>query len=837
MAFPKLIFNDSFAFGDIPLVSLADDPTKFRKSAARLGSSPVVAQWGQIDPIPGHTLVHLLALSDFEKTSANNNGDAFEGYFTKESHPTFVSHGALYKDHKSKGPKFGFVVKSAHNDEMGRTELLVAHEIEKCAEWLGKIERGDPAAYSMGFNCFDAESRVMTRSGYKAIANILPGEEVLTHQGVFRKVLRNIKSLRGDRKMVKIVGQGVGEGFLATEDHQIWAVPCEKVRTSSGHRVKETGADFSPEWIPAGKIRKRDYLVTPATRPNGTVLMDPDVAYMLGQYLGDGHLSKDVDYSVSITTSVDDVDLLAKMVSICLRQKWDFSLSYFDNDWRKACRKPRATGLRIRNPYFADLCRQYCGITKEKFPREEIFNWNEEAVLNFLGGFVDADGSYDPKKHSLRTCSVLDKLDEGIRRLFLSVGIFSSTHKDWFSKREPSERSFANLREYANIQYVAGQGTTRMFGYSLKVKLPKEVERRGQCPFFEYEGKSYVASIVRSVELTDQKPDDVYCLEVEEDHTFTVLGFVVHNCAEDVCSLKECSKVARHREEYCQHVKRGARAPYGMNRILPDGRKCFVFNRKGHFNDISMVPVGADPIAFSLRKVAGLDSGEEVLGGAELAAHFLRDDGAPDVRKLALARKLSMIEKRLEAAGIHSYQRRRRELTPISKEASSQLRRAKPPELFAELAKVGAVLPVHDFFSLIFGDEYPEHEPLIGKVARASRGVFSRLEEDFDRLSRACANSTYDAAPASIRRSSILKSAGLDEYARAFSMDPVVAEQRAFEYAAVAKLAAGEAPESPADARDPQVNYLLDQYAAYKLAALSAFDAGDAALFACALES
>ena len=460
MAFPKLVFNHSFAFGDIPLVSLADDPSKFRKSAARLGSSPVVEQWGRVDPIPGHTLVHLLALSDFEKSGNNANGDAFREAHVKEVHPSFVSHGALYKDHKSRGPKYGQIIKSAHNDVMGRTELLVAHDNDKCAEWLGKIERGEPAAYSMGYSC-----------------------------------------------------------------------------------------------------------------------------------------------------------------------------------------------------------------------------------------------------------------------------------------------------------------------------------------------------------------------------------------SSDQCSLKECSKIASNRSEYCDHVKRGARAPYGMNRILPDGRKCFVFNIKGHFNDISMVPVGADPIAFSLRKVAGLGE-DEVMGGADLAEAYLgtQNDGAPDVAKLALARKLSMIEKRLDAAGIHSYQRRQRDVTPISKEARDTLRSAPAPDMFAELAKVGAVLPPHDFFALIFGDEFPAHRAVIDKVAAHCVHAFSALEEDFERLTRVCGNYAYDAAPRGIVTGAVLKRAGLDEYARAFALDPALSGQRAFEAAAVAKLAAaGDDPGRLAP--DPRTDYLVDQYAAYKLAALAAIEADDNRLFAATLEA
>lgn len=162
--FTKIIRPGSFDWGidQWDFSSIVDDPDIFRKTA----SSQVVHQWGEIKPIPGHTLVHLIALGDFEKVGSNRNGDAFRSLFCQQVHNTFVKNASLYRNHKSReklpndewywNPDFkeGYVVKSAHNGDMGRTEVLVAASHAKCADWLGQMERGDPIAFSMGFNCF-----------------------------------------------------------------------------------------------------------------------------------------------------------------------------------------------------------------------------------------------------------------------------------------------------------------------------------------------------------------------------------------------------------------------------------------------------------------------------------------------------------------------------------------------------------------------------------------------------------------------------------------------------------------------------------------------------------
>lgn len=153
--FPKIVGTDSFDWDDISLSSLCgivDDPVVFRKTA----SANLTKEWGDVKPIKGHTLLHIIALSDFEKTGSNRNGDAFEEWFCQKIHPTFMTKAALYENHNTRGSgdlKKGYVVKSGHNDVMGRTELIIAANNEKCASWLSKMERGEPTAFSMGLAC------------------------------------------------------------------------------------------------------------------------------------------------------------------------------------------------------------------------------------------------------------------------------------------------------------------------------------------------------------------------------------------------------------------------------------------------------------------------------------------------------------------------------------------------------------------------------------------------------------------------------------------------------------------------------------------------------------
>lgn len=60
----------------------------------------------------------------------------------------------------------------------------------------------------------------------------------------------------------------------------------------------------------------------------------------------------------------------------------------------------------------------------------------------------------------------------------------------------------------------------------------------------------------------------------------------------DRCSI--CNHVAKSPKYYCEHVRRGAMPPYGMRKILPDGRMCGVYNDYPRFFDDSFVFIGAE---------------------------------------------------------------------------------------------------------------------------------------------------------------------------------------------------------------------------------------------------
>lgn len=281
------------------------------------------------------------------------------------------------------------------------------------------------------------------------------------------------------------------------------------------------------------------------------------------------------------------------------------------------------------------------------------------------------------------------------------------------------------------------------------------------------------------------------------------MGF---DCEHDVCSI--CDNVAPTRKEYCKHVKKLAKAPFGMGKILEDGRKCFVFNPKGVFNDISKVPVGADMIAQQLRKVAGLD--EEIIGGAELAdSMFPELSREKHASKIAVASKLSRMEK------LVPFSAQRVDLeNKIPEKTAAVLREMPVAKMFGELAKLGCLLPFRSFFDLIMGEKVAELEPHLSEGEKAAHRVFDFVMSSDAILGEVCSNGAFECAVPSISKLGIGES-NLMSYE--FGMEPSLAGDRMVKNAICASRTIELAEPGSVGIAAQE---LLKQYASYKIAAL-----------------
>jgi hypothetical protein len=151
-----------------PLVRLLDSLPSGADMEKTAGIHPeILAYKQQLEPEPGKTYVHILALGAGDYYGANLNNDHFpwaglQHDHTKTAHPymhgykTFLNAHA-FAHHMNKDPEkaYGDVLVSVLNTKMKRVELIVAIDEEKCIRnggqrTLDKIKAGEYPSTSMG---------------------------------------------------------------------------------------------------------------------------------------------------------------------------------------------------------------------------------------------------------------------------------------------------------------------------------------------------------------------------------------------------------------------------------------------------------------------------------------------------------------------------------------------------------------------------------------------------------------------------------------------------------------------------------------------------------------
>lgn len=152
-----------------------------------------------VQPLPGKTIVLVLALGAYETYDLNRNGDGFNefpykpGYKVTCGHPacqkgdawvsrgelitdhfkTFEQYATIYKHHQNKDPSksYGDVLKAFWNPQMHRVELLLGIDNVKAPDIVQRIADGEYPAVSMGCRiaydvCTICGHRAPTRAQY-----------------------------------------------------------------------------------------------------------------------------------------------------------------------------------------------------------------------------------------------------------------------------------------------------------------------------------------------------------------------------------------------------------------------------------------------------------------------------------------------------------------------------------------------------------------------------------------------------------------------------------------------------------------------------------------------
>ena len=802
----KSVLSGSFGFNDPVAVIMPlhraglDHGWSEKRAAAPLFDFSKIAELAR----PDEELVHLLALGDGETVGANRNGDYFPKVANQKYHSTFLK-AHYFHNHANKDPKqaFGRVIAAAHNEPMGRVELVIGIDSEKGAQDLADLEKDGEFPCSMSCRvpfdiCFPSNTPVLTEYGELPISVVKVGDRVLTHEGRWREVTAVSKRKFSGEK-ISLVIRGLARQLHATYNHPVLVVREAHARACRGSVDKKkrrhtyNGSDTCvtcsatiprTSWVEAKNVCSGDYVLFPRTLETSDTVLTEDECWLLGLYLGDGcvfgtyggrkhDLSWTSEGIAFACHSEDHAGIVTRLERLGAKQ-------YQDGKDR------RALSLVLRDRRLARLFVMQAGAgCKEKFVPPLALHWPASKRLALLAGLLDSDGSVDPTSGGARLVTTNEQLTLGFAQLCNSLGLPATT------SRQKITSGFSNKPTTVWIAALPAAAAAQI-GASEKIKSSAVKDQRVETQLLVTD--LFVGFPVISRRRTFVEYIDVHNIEVDEDESYIASSCVVHNCM-------ICGNQAKTREEYCKH------AATMMGRIMSDGKVACVRNDHPNFFDISKVQRGADRVAFTFNRLQKAAAEGQTLGGAELAELL----GAVDT--LAPVARSAYVQQKRAALSTMAAALSRTDLWPVlsaalgSNMAPEQLQILKSASDLdatrSALHRAGICLSLPDFLAL-HGIEKPADVSDQNIHAR----VHSLLTADNDRL---CENGAYDETTraVSVKAATIIR-----ELQPNFSLFSASAHHRAL------TKVAGAGPqhfviEKSAGCVSPQAEVLATEYAAY----------------------
>jgi len=755
----KIIEPGSFDFG-VPMASLVDIHSKGVDSAwmTKRAAAAGVFEGINLTPKKDHSVVHLIAMGDAEYYGMNRNGDIFfkqgqmmdipepfDGVTRKvqihcgnvDRHHTFEKYAHVYRNHKNKDPKKsqGDVLKSAHNDEMSRVELLVQLHNGKWATELHKLASGDPVEFSMA--CVtDPSYPVLTTGGYKPLVDVQRGDVVHTHKGNW-KCVTGVNRRKYTGKVYTFEFNGLPLPLELTADHPMMSKLFSGSRTEgammakSSRYFKNTAAfnQEPPGWAHAEHAQIGDrFLYQPVGRiPCFGKIDSIELASIMGYYTAEGSFVYNGEKACTTQFTCHLDDSLPRVLPALV----EFLFPEIVCAIRPHHNSDVGLSVDISHTGFSEFLWKYVGrLSRRKYICPELFNAEAPCKLAFLGSWLEGDGWVDKKGGHWSSCNI-GLILQG-RDLLASLEVASSIYRIDHAKCDTSGYAGSEVEYTLNVSHL-DLHVLRNWSDKVKSRNAAWIPTRTKPPALRLCPDGRSAYRIKSVTCRSVTNLKTYNIEVEGDNSYSLAGLISHNCRVpwDICTV--CGHKAAKKEHYCSHAKDF------MTQILKSGHQVGVANDFMTYFDISKVYVNADRIAYGLLKAAGVETGE-VIPSAYLADDYtlfppgdVDSNGLEGISnaevKLAMLKKLSEIEKEIEASSYPGEQSQLGLPSDIPEDIMQELQglvSADKSNLFGAMSDAQISLSLKDFLKLIMGNKFSNVEDHVEEAEGCLPGMFGR---------------------------------------------------------------------------------------------------------------
>lgn len=381
--------------------------------------------------------------------------------------------------------------------------------------WNQEVSPSSPVWSNFGhkrglpISCLTANSWINTRKeGGKQIKNIKIGDEVLTHKGRWRKVI-DLQNRMSSDDLYKLKVSSRTTPIQITGNHPVltnlgW-VRVDELNPSIHYIATNNTLEYegSKKYIELGD--------TSNNSASSKVEITSDLAWALGLWFAEGSIildGKKNPSGIKITMGTNEEEtlnrfksimensfnLVGKLLNIEAVRKDDSTQSWSDVRFYS-----KDLGNYFLNNYGKD-CRV-------KNLDENLKTLEVEHLKELFKGFYKGDGRKTTKTQSFGLAN--PKLAMSLYEVGLKCGYQMGLRLDGKPGKLSTTDGIHTVYIYCN------QG---------ELKDTREVNKRSGIPFND--GNRYCSFTLTKLDHNER----VYDLTVEEDHSFSVAGVVVHNC-------------------------------------------------------------------------------------------------------------------------------------------------------------------------------------------------------------------------------------------------------------------------------------------------------------------
>jgi Fe-S cluster assembly protein SufB len=407
------------------------------------------------------------------------------------------------------------------------------------------VDEGAQVHYVEG--CFLAGARVRTLQGEKPIEKVAIGDEVMTHQGRYRKVYFTQKrSYHDDVYKIR---------FYGDSDRELRVTKGHPLLVGKRQRANTRNMEIPLTWKPAADVKVGDYLAIPVPQPEpetvfasvnnplehgrhapvesqGDFPQEPGFYRLLGVTFAEGHV--DHDHTLTFSFNSSQTGLLEDTRELIER--------YFKRSPISKLPHQNGQSLVLDSTEIAStIAREFGSTVYERHVPDWVLSAPVDLLSAFVLGIWHGHGSYDTRKNMFIFNTISPALAYGFRDSLIRLGIAASVN---LQKRTTSRKDIHSV--------VIESPYDQKFGEIVSVDVPA-----GDLHDSPFQIDEHFLYVPICEILVDEQEIEVYNFSVEEDESYVCEGVVSHNC-----TAPQYTTDSFHSGVIEIIVKKGARSRY-----------------------------------------------------------------------------------------------------------------------------------------------------------------------------------------------------------------------------------------------------------------------------------